>query len=200
MDRRIPAGLSHQDTAIEFFQLDGGVRVLYRGSILPIEQLPKDVVDVIMEEIRSDKHLLRSLKKWGKTTEAAMITTFISCRYGGLDNTPDFDNGLKEPEYVPCGSRGTCPFEGVVCKNIRVANGFITSREVEVLKLVYLGFITKEISQKLGISRFTVENHIRNLKKKCDVSTNTDLVRIASEKRIIPYERLEESPTHTAAG
>ena len=49
-------------------------------------------------------------------------------------------------------------------------------RELEVLRLVALGWDTRHIAARLGISRHTVRNHIRNLRDKLGASTKLDAV------------------------
>lgn len=49
----------------------------------------------------------------------------------------------------------------------------LTSRELEVLKLIAEGMINKEIAKYLYISEKTVKNHISNIFKKLDVNDRT---------------------------
>jgi len=49
----------------------------------------------------------------------------------------------------------------------------LTSREIEVLKLIAEGMINKEIAKKLYISEKTVKNHVSNIFKKLHVSDRT---------------------------
>lgn len=49
----------------------------------------------------------------------------------------------------------------------------LTSREIEVLKLIAEGMINKEIAKNLYISEKTVKNHISNIFKKLDVNDRT---------------------------
>ena len=52
----------------------------------------------------------------------------------------------------------------------------LSQRELEVLRLVALGWDTPRIAAQLGISRHTVRNHIRNLRNKLGASTKLDAV------------------------
>lgn len=49
----------------------------------------------------------------------------------------------------------------------------LTKREYEVLKLITLGMLNKEIADSLGISEKTVKNHVSNIFKKIKVSDRT---------------------------
>ena len=52
----------------------------------------------------------------------------------------------------------------------------LSRRELEVLRLVALGWDTPHIAAELGISRHTVRNHIRNLRHKLNATTKLDAV------------------------
>jgi DNA-binding CsgD family transcriptional regulator len=47
----------------------------------------------------------------------------------------------------------------------------LTKREVEVLGLLADGYLTKQVARALGISRYTVTDHIRHIYAKTGVST-----------------------------
>ena len=52
----------------------------------------------------------------------------------------------------------------------------LSRRELEVLRLVALGWETTRIAVQLGISPHTVRNHIRNLRNKLKASTKLNAV------------------------
>jgi DNA-binding CsgD family transcriptional regulator len=52
----------------------------------------------------------------------------------------------------------------------------ITLREKEVLRLLSLGYSTKEIANRLGISFHTVESHRKNLRFKFAAKNSTELI------------------------
>ena len=52
----------------------------------------------------------------------------------------------------------------------------ITKREKEILSLMVRGFNTPQISEELFISYYTVENHKRNLRKKTQTKTSSELI------------------------
>jgi len=52
----------------------------------------------------------------------------------------------------------------------------VSKKELEVLKLVCRGFSNKEIGEKMFISVFTVKDHIKNLKRKMDASSRSELI------------------------
>jgi DNA-binding NarL/FixJ family response regulator len=64
----------------------------------------------------------------------------------------------------------------------------LTSREREVLQLVVEGHTYVEIGERLVISPRTVETHRTNLMRKLDLRSQTDLIRYALKRGIIPLE------------
>ena len=61
----------------------------------------------------------------------------------------------------------------------------LTRREKEVMCLLAEGFSTKEIAEKLFISRKTVENHRSNIFSKLDLHSTLELIRYAAKFGLI---------------
>ena len=64
----------------------------------------------------------------------------------------------------------------------------LTPREREVLHLVAQGETTPAIAERLGLSPRTVETHRTNLMRKLGLRTQTDLLRYALQRGIIPQD------------
>lgn len=64
----------------------------------------------------------------------------------------------------------------------------LTTREREVLHLAAEGHTSTEIATRLFISPRTVETHRANLMRKIGVATQTDLVRFALRRGILPMD------------
>ena len=65
----------------------------------------------------------------------------------------------------------------------------LTTREREVLHFVAQGYTNVEIGDLLSISPRTVETHRANLMRKLGLETQTDLIRYALQRGIIPLDR-----------
>jgi DNA-binding NarL/FixJ family response regulator len=61
----------------------------------------------------------------------------------------------------------------------------ITSRELEILQLIALGLTSQDISQKLYISKNTVETHRKNLLAKLNVKNTASLLKFAYKKGLV---------------
>jgi DNA-binding NarL/FixJ family response regulator len=64
----------------------------------------------------------------------------------------------------------------------------LTKREREVLQLAAEGLSQNEIAQRLSISPRTSETHRANLMRKLGLQNQTDLVRFAIRRGIVPLE------------
>ena len=68
------------------------------------------------------------------------------------------------------------------------AYDMLTTREREVLLLAAESSSTSEIAARLGISPRTVETHRENLMRKLGLQSQTDLIRYALRRGILPLE------------
>jgi DNA-binding NarL/FixJ family response regulator len=61
----------------------------------------------------------------------------------------------------------------------------ISSREIEVLKLIAMEFSTNEIADKLFVSVNTIESHRKSLMKKLDVKNVVGLIKFAMRHKLV---------------
>lgn len=61
----------------------------------------------------------------------------------------------------------------------------LTERQIKILKLVSQGFSSKEISEKLSISYYTVTTHIKNIYTKLQVNSRTEALHEAMKLGLI---------------
>lgn len=78
------------------------------------------------------------------------------------------------------------PFGGVSRPDERPAQ--LTSREVEVVKLVAAGLSNREVASSLGITVKTVETHKRRINEKMRFASRADLVRYALRTGLLQAE------------
>jgi DNA-binding CsgD family transcriptional regulator len=55
----------------------------------------------------------------------------------------------------------------------------LTNREKEIISLLYRGLTNPQIAEKLFISRHTIEQHRKNIKKKLDIKTTVEMIKFA---------------------
>lgn len=62
----------------------------------------------------------------------------------------------------------------------------ITSREIDVLRMLAHGLVNKDIAARLGISEHTVKFHISSILDKLGASTRTEAVTLGIRRGLIP--------------
>jgi two-component system, NarL family, response regulator NreC len=63
--------------------------------------------------------------------------------------------------------------------------GPLSPRELEIVRLIALGFTSAEIAAKLQLSRRTVETHRARIFAKLELKTRAELVRFALDRHLI---------------
>lgn len=110
--------------------------------------------------------------------EYKMVHRFCRCNFGEYEQQRlDIDHeGMFNFEEVKCPLRGTddCPYCGVICRP-RV-NTTLSSRELEILRLIAAGLKNSQISDELHISIFTVIRHRSNIHAKLGVDNTAQMV------------------------
>jgi DNA-binding CsgD family transcriptional regulator len=84
------------------------------------------------------------------------------------------DNPNKAPVFLVCIKPG-CNATFALPLDDRLSELNLSAREREVAYLVYQGLRNSEISKKLNISRYTVENHLKSIFEKLQVNSRTRL-------------------------
>ena len=66
-----------------------------------------------------------------------------------------------------------------------VDGGELSPREFEILRLIALGYTSREIASKLHLSRRTVETHRSRIHRKLGMTTRAELVRFALARHMV---------------
>jgi DNA-binding NarL/FixJ family response regulator len=142
------------------------------GGLEAIQQIRKESPQakiIVFSALRGDEDVFRALQ-FG-------AVTFLS------KGTPEEDL-LRTVREVHAGGR---PIPQEVARKLadRLTLSNLTSREIEVLKLVADGLRNKEIAGKLGISEETVQGHMKNILSKLGVNDRTKAAIVAAQRGII---------------
>lgn len=71
----------------------------------------------------------------------------------------------------------------------------LTPQEYKILLLIAQGFPTKQVAEKIGVRRRTVESHLVNARQKFDARNTLHLVVLALDSGIITLEEICHKPT-----
>jgi two-component system response regulator NreC len=63
----------------------------------------------------------------------------------------------------------------------------LTGREMEVLRMIALGFTNREIAEALYLSVRTIESHRAGVQRKLGTSNRAELVRYAIDQRLVEF-------------
>lgn len=182
-NKRIYAGMI--DKGVEFFKEGSALYCSYNSTVYKWPDFPSYVKDKIEEEILRSPEAIKALSELSGLTPDMYMYKFIWCRFGGLDDEADIDvtGEVFSSDYVECPIRGQCPAEGRLCLSLQVKNGYLTKRELDVLKRA--GKPDKIIADELHISVETVNSHWLNIRQKTELENKSQLAIFASQKGII---------------
>jgi len=182
-NNRIYAGMI--DKGAEFFSVKSRLYCVHNFKIHTWPDLPQKVLEWVENDMLNQPDALWSLSSWENLIREDWTYRYILCRFGGLDDKPDFtDKGeVNHTEYVECELRGTCKYEGKLCCSIKVTNGILTKSEIEVLKIVKQP--DKIIASELNISPDTVSTHLQNIRIKTGLKNKAELSIFAYQKGLI---------------
>ncbi len=184
-NQKLPAGLV--DDSCEFFIHEHEIKALYKGKVYSFDSFPLEIIEKIESDMISNPKAMKALSDWDITDPNEQMRQYISCRFGGFDAQPDINtNGEIMPaEYVECGRHGNCAYEGKLCCAIKVKNGFLTKREIEVLKCIGEGLLDKETADVLQISIDTLRNHKDSISLKTGLDRKPSLAILAFKLNLI---------------
>ncbi|MHB8209177.1 response regulator transcription factor [Mucilaginibacter sp.] len=182
----LPAGLINNQ--YEFFaNTELHAFCLTQGRVIPFEEFDESLLSLVEAEMMKFPVKIFNIHKMGFTGRVEVIRQFLLCNYGGFDNSADMaDSKLQPTEYWPCPLRGKCAFEGKICDGLKTDSGQILStREIQVVKLIASGHMDKEIASHLKIKLNTVTTHTKNIRTKTGLFRKPDITRFAYQNQLI---------------
>ena len=130
--------------------------------------LKEDRFEVLVEELQK---IVRGQPPLSPAIARRLLTHF---RQGGESRAPMTPNtGFQSSRPVPMGRGAPLDHER------------LTPRESEVLTYLSKGFTIKEIANLMGIKWFTVNDHIKSIYKKLNVSSRAEAAVLASKQGLV---------------
>jgi len=160
--------------------------------------LRNNAVDVVLLDLRmqgmSGVEMVQAMKRDGHTARVIILTSFDTdediygaVRAGALGYLLK-DTSLKvmvEAIRSVHAGRKYIPREIATRLADRMMRPDLTARELDILKMVSKGLTNRDIGQALGISSFTVKNHVNNIMEKLGVGDRTEAATISIQKGIV---------------
>lgn len=158
------------DNSVEFFLDKQEVKCVNRGGVLKFDQFPAWIMETMSADMKKDSK--NPKPTLGSTDQNELIREHIAKKFGRFDNNPDImvNGQVGYAEYVG-------PLE--------LANGRLTTRETEVLSLVGIGLLDKEICDSLLISQNTLRNHKDHISAKAGIVRKTALAILAYRNDLV---------------
>jgi DNA-binding CsgD family transcriptional regulator len=167
----------------EFISVNGKLFQI-NCQMIPFEQVDSELKSNLMDKLVDDDDALRGLELLSVPMEN-YLEKYVECNFGGFDQEADITNtGDLHTEFFNCGHRGNCPAEGKLCKAIQVENGYLTAREVQIVRLIGQDKMDKEIADILGFSLNTATTHRQNITRKMGGMTKAGIAAFAVSKNL----------------
>ena len=135
--------------------------------------------------------LRRAWRLWGDLAtpyEAAKTRAALgqACRAAGDDEAADMEFDAARLAFSSLGAGpDLATVEGALQPSTRAAPAGLSSREVEVLRLVAAGHTNREIAATLIVSEHTVARHVQNMFTKLGVNTRTAAAAVAHRHGLV---------------
>lgn len=163
-------------------ELDGQLFEI-KFKLIPFSDIKDHIINKLKYEFFGDQKIKMGLLLM-KIPTKKHLEQFAICRYGGLDNQPDFEGDIVNHEWLDCGVRGHCPGEGLVCKSMKTKNGLIAPRLIQYMQLLCLGLTDKEIANHMNVAISTAKTFKARCMDTTECRTKSELTAWAKDRGI----------------
>lgn len=166
-----------------------------------LEIIRRNVPDVVLLDLRmpglSGIDILIAARKSGSHSRTIILTSYETDEdiyravQAGAQGYLLKDTPLKEMlEAIRMVNAGKRYIPRQIAQRLaeRMMRTELTARELEILKMLAKGPTNKQIGQALGISDYTVRNHVNSIIEKLEVSDRTEAATTAIQRGIITMD------------
>ncbi len=180
-----PAGL--QGNGIEIYRTSAfKARVISNGHRNEYLELPLILREPFQAELIADQVARQSIIKDLRITDPdEMEEAFVACRYGTLDDVPDWKDGKLVADFPMCDNMKDCPAFGKVCKQPEGPCGKLSRTQYLIAIEVAKGKLDKEIAFEFGIELPTVRTHLGRIREKLNVNNRIEIALWAQRHSIV---------------
>lgn len=179
-----PAGML-KDGSVEIFVINGDPACIYNGLFLTWSEFPKEILDILQEELNHEYKALKGLYILGIADPQEQLKKYTFCHFGDLDKIPDITHfGEFNAEYWDCGMR-PCPADGLLCHIPEVPGGNLTPHDVKIIRLIARDLPNKTIAFCMGVTLHTMNREVKNITRKIHCCTKSGIARFAGQYNIL---------------
>ena len=162
-------------------EADGGEQAIDLLARLNAEDRPPDVVvmDLQMQPVDGIESTRQIRARFDAVRVVALTSFAESERVKAALEAGASGYVLKDSDAddvaaaIRAAHRGDLPLDPAVARQAMSPAAELTSREIQVLRLVGAGSANKEIARELGISERTARTHVSSILRKLDLSSRT---------------------------
>lgn len=163
------------DKSVEFFNTDKGLKAIANGSVIDFSDLPIELHRLVKRIYDNNIEAQQVLMEWYPNNPAKRLETFVKCRFGGLDFTPDIsDNEIQDGEHWSCPLRGVCKGEGKICKPVTYNNHPLDATEINILRLLSTDLTNEAIGSEMKLPMGTLHKIKQKLYEKLNIRTRPE--------------------------
>lgn len=155
---QIPPGMNEHEA--EFYFDGDTIKVIHAGKLYSWADMPPIVKKWLKIELANDGPARQAFDQAGVDNLTDRLYVYAKCRFGGFNMTPDLSaNGVKETttEHWDCGCSGNCCLRPVFRDRFPAKYGILTTRQLNIIRLIAQGLQSKEIADQLCISIQTLD-------------------------------------------
>lgn len=186
-----PIILSHPSMGslgTEFYVSNNEVLIIQNNRILPFNEIPSEISEILLNEIQLDPKVEKELFDMHPDSEAKRLEQFTKCRFGGLDYQPDIKEGkLQDGEYWECPKRGNCKSEGILCKLPTYNGERLELNEIKLLQLTSTNKTNEVIAEDLNLPLGSFHKFKKSIYKKLGIQTKQEGVVISFFLNLIQF-------------
>lgn len=172
------------------------------GGLAAIEKFKPDILltDLGLPD-GSGIEIIKAIEKLHLDTQAMVISgfqdeniVFKALEAGANSYILKHDHSQKITDAILSMMDGGAPISPVIARlmlqkfkpqSTIALTESLTKRQIKILKLVSQGFSSREISEKLDISYYTVTTHIKNIYNKLQVNSRTEALHEAGRMGLL---------------
>lgn len=169
------------DNSIEFFNHENELKYISNGIVKNFNEASTPVIMLLKEAIENEPEAKAILTNWFPQSEFNQLKKFASCRFGGVDYTPDLiDNKLQSGEHWDCPNAGKCIGEGIVCKSPTYNGHELSKTEIQLIRLSTTEKTNEVIAEEMGMAMGTFHKQKHILYEKLgSIQTKQCLTKVA---------------------